>query len=97
MNKFFHWLSDGHRRFWFILILVFVVYLFMRKNNIVTWIASGFEISAQNREIESMQKRIAELDEGIREMENDPVAAEKYAREKLHFCGDGEDVYLVEE
>ena len=97
MNKFSRWPSDGHKRFWVILILVFVVFLFIRKNNVLTWIASGFEIASQNKEIESMQERIAELDEGIQEMENDPVAAEKYAREKLNFCADGEDVYLVEE
>lgn len=96
-KKFFRWLNEGHRRFWFFLILVLAVFLLIRKNNIITWIASGFEIASQQREIEHMRKRIDELDKGIEEWNNDPLAAEKYAREKLNFCGEDEDVYLVEE
>ena len=97
MKKLFSWWKKKKKKFWVILLLVFCFLLLVRKNNVITWVGAVFEVHAQKREINALQERISELDKGIREMENDPDAAERYAREKLHFCADGEDVYLVEE
>ena len=97
MKKLFSWWHDGHKRFWFFLLLAFVVFLLIRKNNLFTWIAGAFEESAQKREIQSLEEQIADLDEGISRMQSGPDAAEQYAREKLRFQADGEDVYIVNE
>lgn len=97
MKNWFSWWRDGHKRFWFFLLLVFALFLIIRKNNIFTWIAGGIEERVQKREIKELEEKIAELDEGISQMNTGTDAAEQYAREKLHFHADGEDVYLVEE
>lgn len=97
MKNFFSWWNNGHKRFWFFLILIFFVFLFVRKNNLLTWVAGAFEERAQKREIRSLEERISALDEGISRMQSGPDAAEEYAREQLHFHADGEDVYLVRE
>ena len=106
MNKEFSWWRDGHKRFWVLLITAFVIFLLIRKNNVFTWAAGWMEEQSQKREIEEqsqkreikeLEERIADLDEGISQMQEGTDAAERYAREKLHFHADGEDVYLVEE
>lgn len=97
MKKWFSWWRDGRKRFWVLLIFFFVLFLVIRKNNIVTWVAGWIEEGSQNREIKALEKEISELDEGISQMNEGTDAAEKYAREKLHFHADGEDVYIVEE
>lgn len=97
MNKWFSWWRDGHKRFWFLLILAFVLFLVIRKNNIFTWAAGWMEEQSQKREIKGLEEKIADLDEGISQMQEGTEAAERYAREQLHFHADGEDVYLVDE
>lgn len=97
MNKEFSWWRDGHKRFWVLLITAFVIFLLIRKNNVFTWAAGWMEEQSQKREIKELEERIADLDEGISQMQEGTDAAERYAREKLHFHADGEDVYLVEE
>ncbi len=97
MKNWFSWWHDGHKRFWFLLILAFVIFLIIRKNNVFTWAAGWMEEQSQKREIKELEERIADLDEGISQMQEGTDAAERYAREKLHFHADGEDVYLVNE
>ncbi len=97
MKNWFSWWHDGRKRFWFFLFLAFAIFLVIRKNNIFTWIAGGIEENFQKREIKELEEKIAELDEGISQMNSGTDSAEQYAREKLHFHADGEDVYLVEE
>lgn len=97
MKKWFSWWNDGHKRFWVILILAFVVFLLIRKNNVITWVGGMIEERSQKSEIQALEEQIAGLDEGISEMQTETDAAEQYAREKLHFHATGEDVFLVDE
>ena len=97
MKNVFAWWHDGHKRFWFLLILAFAIFLIIRKNNVFTWAAGWIEEQTQKREIKELEEKIADLDEGISQMQTGTDAAERYAREKLHFHADGEDVYLVNE
>ena len=97
MKNWFSWWKDGHKRFWVLLILALVIFLLIRKNNVITWVGGMFEERSQNSEIQDLEEKIKALDEGISEMQSGTDAAEQYAREKWHFHADGEDVYLVEE
>ena len=97
MKNWFSWWNDGHKRFWVILILALVVFLLIRKNNVITWVGGLIEERSQKSEIQSLEEKIADLDEGISEMQTGTDAAEQYAREKLHFHADGEEVYVVDE
>lgn len=94
LSQFFR---KGRNLFWLVLAVVFLFFLFSRKNNVVTWVRAAFEIAAQKREIRQLEKSISTLNQGIEEMNTSADAAEKYAREELGFCAEDEDVYIVSE
>lgn len=76
---------------------ILVVFLFIKKDNIVTWIQAGFTLRKQNRQIEWYQKDIKRLDEHMRVLSQERDSLEQYAREQFNFAATGDDVYLVEE
>ena len=74
-----------------------VVFLFLKKDNIITWIQAGFTLRKQEKQIEWYEEDNARLDEQIRMMSTDRDTLEKFARENFYFSEPGDDVYIIEE
>ena len=72
-----------------------VIICFFRHDNIIRWIGAGFTISKQEKQIERLEKDIAELEERIDAMSTDRDTLEKYARETYLFAEPGDDVHII--
>ena len=70
-------------RFAIILTAVFVIFLFLKKDNVIRWIQAGFTLRSQRRQIELLSTNRDSL--------------ETYARERFYFSKEGEDVYIIED
>ena len=70
-------------RFAIILTAVFVIFLFLKKDNVIRWIQAGFTLRSQRRQIELLLTNRDSL--------------ETYARERFYFSKEGEDVYIIED
>lgn len=77
--------------------VVFFLFMFIKKDNIITWIRTGFDIAEQKRHIEYLEKRNAELEDKIEALSEDKDSLEKFARETYLFTEEGEDVYIISE
>jgi len=88
--------SRSFVRFAIIATLLALLFLLIRKDNIVRWIQAGFTIHRQQQQIEYLQQQNADLDEKINNLSTDRDSVEKYARETYFFAGEGDDVYIVE-
>lgn len=53
-------------------------------------------IETLKKEIDNYKRQYTEADNKIRELENNPKAVEKIARERYHMKRDGEDVFVFE-
>lgn len=107
MGKFkdlWHRSKDGERReqrsFLRVVIVataLFVIFLFIKKDNVIRWVQSSLEGRRQQDVIESNETLINELDARIDALTNNRDSLEKYARETYHFAEKGEDVYILKE
>lgn len=75
---------------------VFLVFLFIKRDNIVRWVQAGFNLRRQERQIELLKQENAELDRKIENMSSNRDTLETYAREEFFFAQPGDDVYIVE-
>ena len=75
---------------------LFLLFLFLKKDNIVNWVQAGISLRRQQRQIELYQKENAELDRRIRVMTGDRDSLERFAREEFFFAEPGDDVYITE-
>ena len=75
---------------------LFLLFLFMKKDSIVSWVQAGITLRRQERQIEQYQKENEELDRRIRMMTGDRDTLERYAREQFYFAEPGDDVYIIE-
>ena len=75
---------------------LFLLFLLLKKDSIVTWVQAGFTLRRQERQIEQYQRDNEELDRRIRTMTLDRDTLERYAREQFQFAEPGDDVYLTE-
>ncbi|MCR4859868.1 MAG: septum formation initiator family protein [Bacteroidales bacterium] len=75
---------------------LFLLFLFVKKDNIVNWIQAGFTLRRQRQQIELYQQENAELDKKIQMMKGNRDSLERYAREQFFFAEPGDDVYIVE-
>ena len=73
-----------------------VIFLFVKKDNVIRWIQAGFTIRKQERRIELYKEQNAELDRRINMMTTDRDTLETFAREEFHFSESGDDVYIIE-
>ena len=76
---------------------IFVVFLFVKKDNVIRWIQAGFTLRKQERQIELLEGQNAELDKKIQMMSNDRDTLETFAREHFNFAEPGDDVYIIEQ
>ncbi|MCQ2188227.1 MAG: septum formation initiator family protein [Bacteroidales bacterium] len=95
--------EDGNRkeqrsfiRYAIVATAIMVLFLFVKKDNVVRWIQAGFTLRRQERQIELYQQQNEELDKTINMMSNNRDTLEKFARENFHFAEPGEDVYIEE-
>ena len=73
-----------------------LLFLFLKKDSIVSWVQAGITLRRQERQIEQYQKENEELDRRIRMMTGDRDTLERYAREQFYFAEPGDDVYIIE-
>lgn len=76
--------------------VLFLLFLFLKKDNIITWVQAGFTLKQQDRQIENLERDNAALDEKIRMMKGNRDTLERYAREQFYFAEPGDDVYIIE-
>ena len=74
-----------------------VLFLLVKKDNVINWIQAGFTLQKQRRQIEYLQKENDELDRRIRTMTEDRDSLEKFARENYFFAEPGDDVFIIQE
>lgn len=84
-------------RFAIIATAFFVLFLFVKKDSIITWIKTGFDIAEQKRRIEFLQNQNKELDGKIKMLNENKDSLEIFARENYFFAEPCEDVYIIEE
>ena len=95
--------KDGNRkeqrsflRYAIVATALFLLFLLLKKDSIVTWVQAGFTLRSQERQIEQYQRENEELDRRIRTMKGDRDTLERYAREQFQFAEPGDDVYIIE-
>ena len=76
--------------------VIFVVFLFVKRDNIIRWVQAGFTLRNQKRQIETLKQQNAELDRRIELLSSDRDSLETFAREEFFFSAPGDDVYIVE-
>ena len=91
--------KDIRRSFWryaAVLTALALLFLFLKRDNIVRWIQAGMEIRSQQAQIEALEEGNRLLEDSIRFLTSDKDSLEKFAREKYHFAQKGDDVFIVE-
>ena len=93
--------KDGNRkeqrsflRFAIVATALFVIFLFLKKDNVIRWIDAGFTLRRQERQIEALTNDNRRLDEEINRLSTNRDSLERYARETYHFAEPGDDVYI---
>ena len=85
----------GFFRFVIVATVIFLIVLVVKKDSIIRWVQTGFELRRQNRTIEYFQKAIVKLDKEIEGLSTNRDTLENYAREQFLFAEPGDDVYLT--
>ena len=75
---------------------LFLVFLLLKKDSIVSWVQAGVTLRRQERQIEQYQRENEELDRRIRMMKENRDTLEQFAREQFYFAEPGDDVYIIE-
>lgn len=90
--------EDSIRRsFWryaLVAAVICIVFLFIKRDNILRWVQVGHTVHTQQRYIESLKEDNDRLDSKIDDLTNNRDSLEKFARETYGFCVEGEDVYI---
>lgn len=73
-----------------------VLFLFLKKDSIITWIQAGVTKRRQEARIEWYRQDNERLDAQINMMSHDRDTLEKFAREQFNFAESGDDVYIIE-
>ncbi|MBR5076162.1 MAG: septum formation initiator family protein [Bacteroidales bacterium] len=76
--------------------VLFAVFLFLKKDNVVNWVQAGFTLRRQRNQIEQLERENEELDRRIKTMRENRDTLERYAREEFFFAEPGDDVYIFE-
>ena len=95
--------KDGNRapqrsfiRFAIVITAIIVLFLFIKKDNIVSWVQAGFTLRSQEKRIEALKKDNERLDRQIRTLTESKDSLETFAREEFGFAEPGDDVYIEE-
>ena len=95
--------KDGNRapqrsflRFAIVITAIIVLFLFIKKDNVISWVQAGFTLRSQEKRIEALKEDNEKLDAQIRALSESRDTLEKYAREEFGFAEPGDDVYIEE-
>ena len=58
---------------------LFILFLFLKKDSIITWVQAGFTLRRQERQIEQLQQENAEMDRKIRMMKGYRDTLERFS------------------
>ncbi len=83
-------------RFAIVITALFVLFLFIKKDNVVRWIQAGFTLGQQERRIEQLKEDNERLDDEIRMLSTSRDSLETFAREEFGSAEPGDDVYMEE-
>ncbi len=72
----------------------FVVFMFVKKDNVLTWISAGFTLRSQQKQIEMLEVNNEGLDRQLEDLLTRRDSLERFARETYYFAAPGEDVYI---
>lgn len=94
--------KDGNRReqrsfvrYAIVATLLCLLFLCVKKDNLITWISSGVTLHRQTRQIEEYRQENAWLEKRIVDLTDDRDLLERFARERLQFAAPGDDVYII--
>lgn len=74
---------------------IFVLFLFLKKDGLVSWVKAGIIVRNQEKTIEDYREKIKVLDEEASRRSSDLDSLEKFARENYGFSESGDDVYII--
>lgn len=95
MNKKGKSAETGHfLRFIIVATALAVVFMFIKKDNIIRWMQAGSTVRKQERQIENLKNENERLRQQIKSLTLDIDSLERFAREKYLFAREGDDVYL---
>lgn len=72
-----------------------LLFLFLKKDNIVRWIEASLTVRRQKEQIEWYRRDNARLDYEAAALASDRDSLEAFARTKYDFAEPGDDVYIV--
>lgn len=75
----------------------FVLFIFVKKDNVITWIQSGITLRQQEHRLEQFEQSNSKLDSTIEMLESNRDSLERFAREKYYFAEPGDDIYIIGE
>ena len=81
-------------RFAIVFTAIIVLFLFLKKDSIISWIQAGFTLRQQEKRIEALKEDNKRLDEQIHLLSTSRDSLETFAREEFGFAEPGDDVYL---
>ena len=76
--------------------VLFLLFLLVKKDSIITWVQAGFTLRRQRNQIEQLERENEELDRRIKTMRENRDTLERYAREEFFVAEPGDDVYIFE-
>ena len=91
--------KDIRRSFWryaAISAALAVVFLFLKRDNVIRWVQSGITLARQEKQIDFYRKDIERLDKEIHMLSTDRDTLERFARENFGFAEPGDNVYMEE-
>lgn len=91
--------KDIKRSFWrfaAVATAVAVIFLFLRRDNVVRWAQAGFTLRKQEQQIKRLENENARLENEAKMLSTNRDTLEKYARETFGFAEEGDDIYVEE-
>ncbi|MBQ7268935.1 MAG: septum formation initiator family protein [Bacteroidales bacterium] len=90
--------KDTRRSFWrYAAVLTFLalLFLFLKRDNVIRWIQSGAENRRLAKRIEQLEMENQRLADSLRFLSTERDSLEKFARETYHFAEKGDEVFIV--
>ncbi len=95
--KFFSYIPSFLKNKFFLSTAFFAIWiLFFDKNDILTQIARGSELTSLKKSKEYYSGQIAQERKISEELQSDPATIEKYAREKYLMKRENEELFVIQ-
>ena len=83
-------------RYWLAITAFAVWVIFFDESNLFIQRQRTRELNDLNKKIEYYKNQVSQTRQELKDLQNDPVILEKYAREKYFMKRDNEDVYIID-